>query len=110
MVECKMEDQLPQLAEQMPQRYVRTPDGIWSCPPGEAYTKPFGLTYRLFSSAEIDWVYQRNLRFLEDYLRFSRPVIEPEVATAVRARVMSKPALTLLELLEGLQAGTSNDV
>src|SRR6266702_2372393 len=109
-VECKMEEQLPQLAERMPHRYVRNIDRTWSCPPGEAYAHPFGLFYRLQSSAEIDWVYQRNLRFLEDYLRFSRSPIEPEVATAIRARVMSKPALTLLELLEGLQAGTSDDV
>jgi putative transposase len=109
-VECKMEEQLPQLADRMPHRYVRNVDRSWSCPPGEAYAGPFGLFYRIQSSAEIDWVYQRNLRFLEDYLRFSRPSIEPGVATAIRARVMSKPALTLLELLEGLQAGTSDDV
>ncbi len=109
-VECKMEEQLPQLAERMPHRYVRNVDCTWSCPPGEAYAQPFGLFYRIQSSAAIDWVYQRNLRFLEDYLRFSRPAIEAEVATAIRARVMSTPALTLLELLEGLPAGTVDDV
>ncbi len=109
-VECKMEDQLPQLAEQMPQRYVCTPDGIWSCPPGEAYAKPFGLTYHLFSSAEIDWVYQRNLRFLEDYLRFSRAPVENEVATATHQMCQSRPAISLLDVLEGLQVGMPDDV
>jgi hypothetical protein len=94
-----MEEQLPQLADRMPHRYVRNVDRTWSCPPGEAYAQPFGLFYRIQSSAEIDWVYQRNLRFLEDYLRFSRSPIETEVTTAIRALVMSKPALTLLELL-----------
>lgn len=102
-VECKMEEQLPQLADRMPHRYVRNIDRTWSCPPGEAYAHSFGLFYRIQSSAEIDWVYQRNLRF-------SRSPIELEIMTAIRARVMSKPALTLLELLEGLQAGTSDDV
>src|SRR2546422_674120 len=105
-VECKMEDHLPQLADHMPHRYVRNGDGTWSCPPGEAYAQPFGLFYRLQSSAQIDWIYQRNLRFLEDYLRFSRPPQSAEVTTAIRALVMGKPALTLLELLEGLQTGT----
>jgi hypothetical protein len=109
-VECKMEEQLPLLAERMPHRYVRNVDRTWSCPPGETYAHAFGLFYRIQSSAQIDWVYQRNLRFLEDYLRFSRPPIETEVRTAIRARVMSKPALTLLELLEGLPAGTADDV
>jgi len=109
-VECKMEDQLPQLAEKMPHRYLRNTDGTWSCPPGEAYAKTFGLTYRLFSSAEIDWVYQRNLRFLEDYLRFSRAPVETEVSTAIRTLIQSQPALSLLEVLEGLQTGTPDDV
>jgi len=96
-VECKMEDQLTQLADHMPHRYKRSSDGIWSCPPGEAYAQPFRLFYHIQSSAQIDWVYQRNLRFLEDYLRFSRPLLDTEVATAIRALVMGKPALTLLE-------------
>jgi putative transposase len=109
-VECKMEEQLPQLAERMPHRYVRTPDGTWSCPPGSAYANPFGLTYRLFSSAEIDWVYQRNLRFLEDYLRFSRPPVENEVASAIHQMCQSRPAICLLDVLEGLQVGTPDDV
>ncbi len=51
-----------------------------------------------------------NLRFLEDYLRFSRAPVETEVSAAIRTQVMSKPALLLLELLEGLQAGTPDDV
>src|SRR5258708_2694593 len=109
-VECKMEEQLSQLAEQMPHRYVRNVDGTWSCPPGEAYAQPFGLFYCLQSSAQIDWVYQRNLRFLEDYFRFSRPPVETEVANDIRALIMSKPALTLLELLQGLPTGTPDDV
>ena len=109
-VECKMEEHLLQLADHMPHRYVHNGDGTWSCPPGEAYAQPFGLFYRVQSSAQIDWIYQRNLRFLEDYLRVSRPPLDAEVITAIRALVMGKPALSLLELLEGLQTGTPDDV
>ncbi len=109
-VECKMEEQLLQLAEQMPHRYVRNVDETWSCPPGEAYAQAFGLFYRLQSSAQIDWIYQRNLRFLEDYLRVSRSPVESEVAIAICALVMSKPALTILHLLQGLPRGTPDDV
>src|SRR6266566_384799 len=108
--ECKMEEQLPHLAEQMPHRYVHNADRTWSSPPGEAYAQPFGLFYRLQSSAQIDWVYQRNLRFLEDYLRFSRAPVSTEVITAIRTLVRSKPALSLLEVLEGLQTETPDDV
>jgi len=46
-------------------------DGQWFCPPGAAYAERHGLYYRVRSSAEIDWVFQRNIQFLEDYLRGS---------------------------------------
>lgn len=52
-VECKMEEQLPQLASHMPQRYIRAPDGTWSCPPGEAYAKPFGLSTGCFPAPRL---------------------------------------------------------
>jgi transcriptional regulator with XRE-family HTH domain len=63
-VECKREKDLAKLAKKMPFRYQQRPDGSWYCPPGEAYAAQFGLTYRVFSSAEIDWTYIENLRFL----------------------------------------------
>jgi len=45
----------------------------WFCPPGAAYAERHGLYYRVRSSAEIDWVFQRNIQFLEDYLRGLEP-------------------------------------
>ena len=109
-IECKMEDQLVQLAEQMPHRYIRTASGTWLCPPGEEYAKELGFFYHVQSSAQIDWVYQRNLRFLEDYLRVSCAPVPPEITEAIRLLVMRKPALTLLELLESLTLGTTDDL
>jgi len=107
-IECKMEDQLIELAEEMPHRYIRNEDGGWSCPPGEAYAKEFGFFYQVHSSATIDWVYQRNLRFLEDYLRASCFSVPQEQVEAIRLQVMRKPALTLLELLERLTLETTD--
>jgi putative transposase len=104
-LECKMEERLLELAEEMPHRYVRALDGTWSCPPGEVYAKPFGLFYSLYTSAQIDWIYQRNLLFLEDYLRVSVPVIPEELTEAIRMAVMRNPGIALRELLEERQAG-----
>lgn len=109
-LECKMEDRLLQLAEEMPHRYVRVPDGTWSCPPGEAYAKPFGLFYRLYTSAQIDWTYQRNLLFLEDYLRVSAPAVAEELRDLIWATVMRNPGITLRELLEQQQAGRADAI
>ena len=67
--ECKTEEDLGKLGERSPHRYCRGENGGWCCPPGEAYAEQFGLRYRVRSSAEINWAYQRNTQFLEDYFR-----------------------------------------
>ena len=59
-----------------------------------------GLYYRVRSSAEINWVFQRNIQFLEDYLR-----IDPAAASAgsheiAIAYVSANPGLTLEDLLQ----------
>ena len=67
--ECKTDEQLAALAQKSPHRYQTSPDGAWRCPPGEDYAASFGLYYRIRRSSQIDWVLQRNLCFLDDYLR-----------------------------------------
>ena len=68
-VECKTSEDLEKLAIRTPNRYLRDGNGNWRCPPGEAHASALGLDYRVWSSAEINWILQRNLQFLEDYLR-----------------------------------------
>src|ERR1700720_3611230 len=67
--ECKTEEELEKLSEKNPNRYCRGEDGEWRCPPGEAYADQFNLYYRVRSSKTINWIFQRNVQFLEDYLR-----------------------------------------
>lgn len=109
-VECKMEEDLKRLAKKMPFRYQQHSDGSWFCPPGEAYAAQFGLTYRLFSSGEIDWTYNQNLRFLGEYLRGSPPPVSPDVALAIRTTVMSQPGIRLLNLITTLHRGDADDI
>ena len=109
-VECKMEKDLVRLAKKMPFRYQRRPDNSWFCPPGEAYAEKYSLTYRLFSSSEIDWTYIENLRFLGDYLRGSPPPVSPDVALAIRTMVMSQPGIRLLNLITALHRGKADDI
>ena len=109
-VECKMEETLLQLAETQPSRYQHSPDGTWSCPPGEAYANPLALSYRIRSSRENDWTYLRNLRFLEEYLRGSTKVVSTQVQERVRTAVMRQPSLTLLELLRQSPTELADDI
>jgi putative transposase len=106
--EWKMEGELPVLAERMPARYVHSEEGGWHCPPGEEYAHQFGFYYRVRSSAEVNWVLQRNLRFLEDYLRADdrQTLISQRARSSVLSLLTVHPGITLKELFNRARATT----
>ena len=67
--ESKTEEDLLLLSARNPNRYSKDENNVWRCPPGEAYAQQRGLYYRVRSSVEINWTFQRNIQFLEDYFR-----------------------------------------
>lgn len=99
-VECKTPEDLTKLAIKSPHRYLRDSGWNWRCLPGEAYASALDLTYRVWSSAQVDWVLQRNLQFLEDYLRFASPNACELVNHAIKTAVEAEPGIFLHELLE----------
>jgi hypothetical protein len=102
--ECKTEDELNRLADRNPNRYRR--DGqAWACPPGQQYAQSLGLYYRVRSSAEINWLFQRNIQFLEDYLRET-----PSVPTLHRQRALAHVAAQPGCSLESLFLTTEGQV
>lgn len=108
--EWKMEEDLVHLAEKMPQRYVRNEDGTWSCPPGEQVATPLGFYYRVRSSREIHWVFQRNIRFLSSYWRADALSVSVQARDEVLALVASHPGITAQMLITCLETATSDDV
>lgn len=84
-VECKTEEDLAGLSEKIPNRYLKDEAGRWICPPGEEAASEFGLSYRVWSSSGIDWIFQDNIRFIEDYLRNECP----DPSSAQTERVIS---------------------
>lgn len=110
-VECKPEERLHHLAQETPHRYRRDATGRWTCPPGEAYAAQFGLSYRVFSSADINWIAQRNWAFLADYFRADCPPIEQPTRAAILAVVESDPGATLARLQEQVATiATADDI
>ncbi|HLO52154.1 MAG TPA: heteromeric transposase endonuclease subunit TnsA [Kamptonema sp.] len=97
--ECKTEQELKRLSEKNPNRYFCSDDSKWLSPPGEVYAKKFGLYYRIRSDNQINWILQRNLIFLEDYLRATSITLEESVTNSIISRVFSQPGITLAELL-----------
>lgn len=97
--EWKTEEELVRLAQKTPHRYRLEGGKCWRCPPGENYAHSFGLYYRVRSSGEINWVFQRNMQFLEDYLHFNSSPISSLVRERVLAYVSAWPGVGLQELL-----------
>jgi putative transposase len=107
--EWKTEEDLRRLSERNSNRYCTGERGHWRCPPGVAYAEGLGLYYRVRSSAEIDWVFQRNIQFLEDYLRASSQKVPPASRAAAVACASEKPGLPLEDLLQLTKDSVSPD-
>jgi len=97
--EWKTEEELHRLSTHNPNRYCAGSSEPWRCPPGQAYAEPLGLYYRVRSSVEINWVFQRNIQFLEDYLRADLTPVAAGHRGIVTAHVLANPGLTLEDLL-----------
>jgi putative transposase len=98
--EWKTEEQLRCLSERNSNRYSTGENGRWCCPPGAAYAERLGLYYRVRSSAEIDWVFQRNIQFLEDYLRVDKLEVSPASRDTALAYASATPGLQLDDLVQ----------
>ena len=98
--EWKTEEELVRLAQKSPHRYRLENGNCWRCPPGEKHARSLGLYYRVRSSGEINWVFQRNMQFLEDYLRSDSVPTSSLARERVRAYVLAWPGVSLRALLE----------
>ncbi len=108
--EWKTEEDLVQLAEKMPHRYECREDGVWCCPPGEQVAAPLGFYYRVRSSRDIHWIFQRNLRFLSYYLRTDTPSVKDQARSEATTLTASHPGITLHALLHQCERATGDDI
>ncbi|PSB64278.1 hypothetical protein C7B79_10435 [Chroococcidiopsis cubana CCALA 043] len=97
--ECKTEPELIKLTQTSPHRYQKNNDGKWHCPPGEKYAQQFGFYFRIHSDAEINWNFQQNIIWLEDYFCSESLTIDAATTQEIFALVENYPGLTLEELL-----------
>jgi putative transposase len=107
--ECKPEAALLRLAKQSPERYQRDEAGQWRCPPGEQFAGQYGFYYRLRSEGDIDWIWQRNIQFLEDYLRTDTPPVPASIHEAICALVAGNPGVSLACLRQQTEGIASAD-
>lgn len=98
--EWKTEEELQRLTSKCPNRYSPNGPASWDCPPGRAHAEPLGLYYRVRSSAEIDWTFQRNIQFLDDYLRADQLTIPARNCEIAQATTGAISGIHLDELLQ----------
>lgn len=108
--ECKTEADLVKLSQSSPHRYQKSVDGKWHCPPGEAYAAPFGFWFKVCCDADINWVFQQNIIWLEDY--FGSPSIVPAspLAQSLLTTVKLQVGITLAELFQQYEHVSRDDI
>ena len=79
------------------------------CPPGEQFAGQYGFYYRLRSEAGINWIWQRNIQFLEDYLRTDTPPVPVPTQQTICALVACKPGISLDCLRRQIEGVASAD-
>ena len=108
-IECKADEDLVRLAEKSPARYCLDADGTWRCPPGQAYASSLGLHYKLHPSSDCNPILQRNISYLDDYLRGDPDGVNDDSREAVIACVSACPGLPLAELIRRLAVPAAAD-
>ncbi len=111
-IECKPTEELFKQAETRPNRYALDEQGIWRCPPGETFAAKYGLTYRVWSSDQINWAAQDNALYLEDYYQdLERLQIPKETLEILYRFVDEHPGIMLAELRDvAMGQGISADL
>ena len=98
-VECKPAEKLQKLVTESPERWVADGEGRWRCPPGEAAAAPYGLSYRVWTPANVTPAFIDNMRFLEGRWGGDHRTFAPEDLDRVLARVRTEAGLVLEELV-----------
>lgn len=107
--ECKTEQELAELEIHNPNRYCRDSEGNWRCAPAEEYAETLGLFYRVVSSKNISWTFQRNIEFFEDYFREDNLTVHKEKKDNILSIVSQNPGITLKDLFNNLNNLVTRD-
>lgn len=78
--------------------------------PAEAHAAPLGLDFRVWSSAEINWVFQQNFIWLEDYLGLDSMNVDEAASASVVALIRANEGITLLDLLQQAEITDADDI
>jgi transposase InsO family protein len=96
--EWKDEEELIKLSNDSPYRYCKDSNGLWRCPPAEKYLQEFGVGFIVRTNSNINWILQRNLIYLEDYLVDDEYQVNDAIKEVIIDRIHNQPGIFLSEL------------
>src|SRR5690625_7401536 len=92
---------------QKPDRYFRN-NGRWEFALGKNYAIQFGLDFLVRSSSEINWILQRNLEFMEDYITADH-IPEDQTIAKIKEAIISTHDITILDLIQNAEVQFTTD-
>jgi putative transposase len=108
--ENKTEQALIELESRNPNRYCRNEKGEWHSIAGEDYATRIGFFYyKVISSKNINWNYQRNLEFLEDYFRVGTTDVPATAQECIVKEVSTGVGISLEDLFKRASGLASRD-
>lgn len=108
--ENKTEKALIELETHNLNRYCRNETGGWHSLAGENYVTQLGFFYyKVISSKDINWIYQRNLEFLEDYFRVDTTDVPVAAQECIVKEVSNEVGISLEYLFKLVSGLASRD-
>jgi len=107
--ECKTEQELERQIEKS-ERFQRNGSGAWRCPSGEEYAAQYKLYFKVRSSSEINWIWQRNIEYLHDYLQASDQQVPTDAKSFLTTLISCRQGILVSELANHAGPYTMDDL
>jgi putative transposase len=99
--EYKTEKELIKKSQESPNRWQKTQDDKWLCPPGSEVASQLGLYYIVRSSSEINSIFLRNFIWLSDYFYSRKQLsVADEVIKNIRTLISQTAEITLAQIIK----------
>ena len=110
LIEAKLVEALPELAKEMPNRFVLGDDGKWRSPPAETTAGTYGIRFRIWTPSEVDPTWLRNIKFLQDYFGADLNLVPAEVKNEITEIASSELGISLADLRQRCQTATADHI
>ena len=104
-VECASESSIEKRCQRDPERFQKDAAGIWHDRMAETYAQQFQFRFEVRVMKPEDGLLQRNLEFLDDYLRSPLSCEPQPQALALADLIRGRPGISLREVLDRQHGG-----